>query len=99
MERMGNGAARLAAVLDGRIKENQDTSLLLDFASVLEDYSILANTFPRPVPIRDCMAVCGAGRHLVPGDRVLVAWVQSELVIIDVVTSAKNVLGGDAYGR
>lgn len=113
------GMNRLAQVIQGRIKKNQDadSALILDFAEIQSDYSLLTNTYPLPIPKGDYM-ICRqltlgaegdyltnmtvAGHHehthdvlipetmrkLKPGDRVLVAWVQNDAVVIDLVLPA-----------
>lgn len=48
-----DGVAKLAAVLDKRMKEHSNKSLCLDFAEIQQDGSLLANTFPVPIPKKD----------------------------------------------
>lgn len=96
---MAGGMAMFASVLDKRMKEAQTTPMLLELASVSDDYSIVTDTFPQPIPIEDCMAIRGIGNILFPGDRVLLAWVQDDPIIIDVVTEATKILGGDCWHR
>lgn len=77
------GIARLASVLSARMKQEFDAPLPLDFGEIQQDGSLITNTFPVPVPRGD-YSILG---HLMPegvcpGSRVLVAWVQSDAVII-----------------
>ena len=104
-----------------KVAGKADRDLVLDFASVQGDMSILTNTFPIPIPKGE-YHVCrhingfkykadigesgkgthgghygGDGRHehlikppkIKPGDRVLVAWIQNELVVIDVIDTTE----------
>lgn len=48
-----DGVARLAAVLDARMKDFADKPLCLDFAEIQADGSLLSNTFPIPIPKSD----------------------------------------------
>lgn len=41
-----DGVARLAAVLDARMRDHADKPLCLDFAEIQADGSLLSNTFP-----------------------------------------------------
>lgn len=100
-----NGVAKLARVLDSRMGEHSAPGLLLDFGSIQTDGSLVADTFPVPIPKSD-YSVCrllaglpvatedhsfqGSLPKLRPGDRVLVAWVQQEPVVVDVVKKASG---------
>lgn len=90
-----NGIGYLAAVIDGRMRERQDTPLVLDLAEVLGD-GILPDTFKKVIPLRDCMACKGAGGgsqpQISPGDRVLIGWVQDGVVVIDVIARAPDII-------
>lgn len=101
-----NGAIKLARVLDSRMGEHSAPGLLLDFGTIQADGSLVADTFPIPIPPSDysvCRLLAGltvdAEDHsfqgslpkLRPGDRVLVAWVQQqEPVVVDVVKKASG---------
>lgn len=52
-----DGVARLAAVLDARMRDHADKPLCLDFAEIQADGSLLSNTFPIPIP-KDDYRVC-----------------------------------------
>lgn len=162
------GINSLARAIQGHIRRNQDaeSALLLDFGVIQDDYSLLTNTYPIPIPKKDYMVCrqltlgptndilaktqdiglphsgshihktinetgsCGctvsgtvgeetgpapdppipskrtAGgdssdgmhqhhvlipekmRKLLPGDRVLVAWVQNDAVVVDLILPA-----------
>lgn len=165
------GVNHLAQVLAGQSKKDQDrnSTLVLDFGEIMDDYSLQTNTFSIPIPVED-YHVCrqltlgktgdilaktqeigspGSGEHnhkkvatlldsrglpctgtigipaagqpgppdppqssagsggdegahqhhvlipekmrrLKPGDRVLVAWVQSEAVVVDIICPAED---------
>lgn len=117
------GTSKLAGVLSARMKNENQSPLVLDFGGIQHNGSLLTNTFPLPIPKGD-YSVCrhltlgaegdelssidngehgghdsGDGSHthmvkvpekmrsLLPGDRVLVAWVQNEAVVIDIIES------------
>jgi hypothetical protein len=140
------GINKLARVMQQRMQEVNKSPLLLDFGVIQDDYSLLTNTFPIPIPKTDYL-VCrdvthdpgkpltltktGQGQHphgpsgshdqyqgdgthshpntegahvhdvvvpesmhwLKPGDRVLVAWVQNDAVVIDIVLPATKIGG------
>lgn len=54
-----SGANHLARVLQNRIQKNLNakSELLLDFGTILADYSLLTDTFPLPIPQSDYL-VC-----------------------------------------
>ena len=161
-----NGINRLGIVLNKQMNKNSDKPLVLDFGVIQDDYSLLTNTYPLPIPLSDyviCRSVsydpkkpltmtwwadeepsvsgwededwsenawrgskvnnhnppdtspphghgnkgesdieCGKHYHdvylpkkmrwLVPGDRVLVAWVGVDAVVIDIVMDAKEAI-------
>lgn len=112
---MNRGTNKLAEILTDRMCKEAASPMVLDFASIQGDYSLLTNTFPVPLPKSE-YTVCrhltlgaagselgetvesGGHTHKVPvpdkmrsirpGDRVLVAWVQSEAVVIDIILPA-----------
>ena len=45
-----SGISRLAAVLSERMRKESESPLIVDFGEVLEDGSLVTNTFPAPVP-------------------------------------------------
>ena len=83
------GISRLAGVMQEQMKKVNDTTpLALDFGSIGGDFSLKCNNFSKPIPRSDYLV----GRQptlgpigILPGDRVLVAWIQNEAVVIDVV--------------
>lgn len=86
------GTNKLANVLSQRMKEENESPLVIDFGSIQADASLVTNTFPVSIPKGD-YTICrqltldSTGR-ISPGDRVLVAWVQNEAVVIDIVTGS-----------
>ncbi len=99
------GTARLATVLSQRMKRENESPLMLDFGEIQGNYSLVTNTFPVSIPKGDysiCRAINGyvlatleSGQEvstpkLKPGDRVLIAWVQSEAVVIDIIESSER---------
>ncbi|WP_251501620.1 hypothetical protein [Otoolea muris] len=98
------GINKLANVLSQRMKAENSSPLILDFGTVQGDGSLVTDTFPVPLPKGQysvCRHVGGlsfeiSGGHshtvtppaIKPGDRVLVAWVQSEAVVVDIITNS-----------
>lgn len=80
------GINNLGKVLQGQISSNKSSDLLLDYGSIQSDYSLLTNTFPVPIPRSDYMAL--RDMTSVPGDRVLVGWIQNDAVVIGVIAPA-----------
>lgn len=82
------GTNKLANVLRRRMQRESATSLILDFGEIGADGSLTTNTFPVPIPRGDYSVLrqyADADEEAKPGERVLVAWVQSEAVVIDIV--------------
>lgn len=118
MPYQGNpGASKLGKVLADRMNKQSESPLFLDFGSIQGNYSLVTNTFPKPIPKSDytvCRHVAGltlsasGGNHgghesgngshshsipvpqIKPGDRVLVAWIQNEVTVIDVIVPASK---------
>lgn len=114
------GMSRLAGVIKGIAKGEQNTALTLDLGVIQADKSLLTDTYPIPIPRSDYLVCRGLkkrtasfntssvsvgdhGSHnhsgsvttdeaLAVGDRVLVAWVQDDAVVIDVILDASEVL-------
>jgi len=122
------GASSLAGIFQQQIQGSitANSSIPLEFGEIQEDFSLITNSFPVPVPMNGYM-VCrsllqgasgaawaqtdisgshyhpggdhshSGGEHshavlvpdtlrsLMPGDRVLVAWVGSDAVVIDII--------------
>ena len=108
---------KLAMVLTDKMKQIAGGATVLDFGSILEDFSLKTNRFPIPLPqgtyficrMAALPAQLGFGatetaddhRHIMPfpqmldpiqpGDRVLVAWVDDDAVVIDKFVPAETV--------
>ena len=84
------GINKFANVLVSRIKREGESPLFLDFGEIQENESLTTNTFPVAIPKGQysvCRHVSGTDEFpaLCVGDRVLVAWIQNEAVVIDVI--------------
>jgi len=55
---------------------------LMDFGTIQDDMSLLTNNFPLPIPSGDYLTSIS---ELKPGDRVLMAWVGDDAVVIGAV--------------
>ena len=104
-----NALHNFAAVLVEKMKQISNQPVILDFGSILSDFSLQTNRFPIPIPQKDYF-VCrmaalsiqqGLGQTaeandhshtlplpavlepIQPGDRVLIAWVDDDAVVID----------------
>ena len=82
------GTNKLANVLSKRIKREGKSPLVLDFGEIQSNGSLITNTFQVAIPKGE-YSIC---RHVDISDnvvpRVLVAWVESEAVIIDMIVSS-----------
>lgn len=78
------GTNRLAVVLSRRMKMEGESAPVIDFGEIKANGSLVTNMFPVAVPRGD-YTVC---RHAAcsAGDRVLVAWVNSEAVVVGVLS-------------
>lgn len=95
MFQKNSGVNHLAKVLTQRMKQEIPTDLILDFGQINGDLSLTTNTFPVKIPPGDYV-VCMSSQ-LTAGSRVLVAWVQSDAVVIDCIGSiqAYRLSGGE----
>lgn len=100
------GINRLARAIRQVTGAGEKAEQQLDFGVIQQNGSLLTNSFPVPIP-RDEYHVCRQLRqywgtygdysfktndHLEKGDRVLVAWVGSEAVVIDVIIKASRII-------
>lgn len=88
-----SGTNKLANVLIKRIKKEGESPLFLDFGEIQENESLTTNTFPVAIPKGQysiCRHINGIDEFpaLCVGDRVLVAWVNNEAVVIDVIKNS-----------
>lgn len=126
------GASRLAGLMQKQIQGSisANSSLPLEFGEIQDDFSLLTNSFPIPIPKKDYLVCRGllqgmvgtvwtetdtSGSHyhsggghshdggshshsvliaensrsITPGDRVLVAWIGNDAVVIDIVAPLK----------
>ena len=87
------GTNRLAQVIAGRIKNDTDSALVLDFGELTKNLSLVTNTFPVPVPKEDYVMdrrLLEGEEKLKKGSRVLVAWVADTPVIVCTIASGVN---------
>lgn len=80
-----SGINHLAQVLSRRMQQQIPSDLVLDFGQINGDMSLSTNTFPVKIPQGDYVVCMSA--QLSVGSRVLVAWVQSDAVVIDRIGS------------
>ena len=100
---------KMATALVEKMRQISEKPNVLDFGSILEDFSLKTNSFPVPIPKEDYFicrmaaltdeedwvvtdivdnhshqaALPESLSALRPGDRVLVAWVDEDAVVID----------------
>lgn len=83
------GSAKLAEALVGRIRKENESPQVLDFGTITSDGGLQTDTFKAVIPKGSYTVVrhlkLGSMRSIQPGDRVLVAWVQNEAVVIDII--------------
>ncbi|MEG2001437.1 MAG: hypothetical protein RR053_08615, partial [Evtepia sp.] len=81
---------QLARTIQKRIQDITPNTPVLDFAGIQADFSLKTNLFPLPIPAQDYQ-ICqklAPKNTLHPGDRVLVAWVGNDAVVIDILCPA-----------
>nr|DAV52415.1 MAG TPA: hypothetical protein [Caudoviricetes sp.] len=79
------GVSALGAVLTDRMKEvNGLNPAALDFGQIQGDYSLKCNTYAQAIPKTDYSVLMHLtmGEAIAPGNRVLVAWVNNEAVVV-----------------
>ena len=80
------GVSRLAAAFQRLSEKGNNGEPVIDFGGIEPNGSLLTNSFPVPIPKSDYQTC--KGRTLKPGDRVLVAWVGTDAIVIDVIVPA-----------
>ena len=100
------GLSRLASVMRGLAGGTGDKELIIDFGVINANGSLSTNTFPVPIP-RDGYHICKhlmpysikvdnttyrTTRGVAKGDRVLVAWVGGDAIVLDVVVKASAII-------
>lgn len=84
-EQKSVGLAALAHIFDDRMREHSEQPLVLDFGTIKKDRSLVPDAFPIPIP-RAEYYMCGAYEEKTKvNDRVLLAWVQDDPVVIDII--------------
>ena len=74
------GINKLARVLSQRMKREGGTETVLDFGTVRKDKCLVTDTFPVAIPHGEYCIL--KNLSLKANDRVLVAWVGSEAVVV-----------------
>lgn len=77
------GTNKLARVISSRMKKECESPLVLDFAEIKGNRMLVTNTFPVPIPEGSYTICSKVSDKLKQGDRVLVAWVGNDAVVID----------------
>lgn len=91
--------SQLAKVLDGRIREWAKPETIVDFGTIQSDGSLLCDDFGPPIPTGEyqiCRTLSIKNDYIDmkirKGDRVLMVWIDSEPVVVDVLLEADDVL-------
>ena len=83
------GTNKLANVMVKRMRMENATDPVCEFGEIQKNMSLLSDSYP--IPIRKgeyfVLSNVSAGR-LLPGDRVLIVWIESEAVVGDTVRSS-----------
>jgi len=91
------GISRLTDAIIQTAKGAQDVAPAFDFGEITSNHELLCNSFPMAIPKSDYL-ICrslsssGGGSKVKPGDRVLIAWVGNDPVVIDIIMEASSVL-------
>lgn len=84
------GTNKLARVISSRMKKEFESPLSLDFAEIKGNRILVTNTFPVLIP-EGSYTVCNkVSGKLKQGDRVLVAWVGNDAVVIDKIVQSEE---------
>lgn len=75
------GANRLADVLSGRMKKESVQETVIDFGSIEDKRYLRTDRLQEPIGPKE-YEIARHIRNLKKGDRVIVAWIGSETVII-----------------
>ncbi len=98
-----SGINHLARVLFNRSQNEREafSTMVLDFGVIQSDFSLLTNTFPHAIPQSDYLITKRLTRPYVigettepalqAGDHVIVAWIQNDAVVIDVIFPADTI--------
>ena len=84
------GLSRFAALMRVLAQGQIPTDLMLDFGEIQKNGSLLTNTSGVAIP-KDGYLICRKA-DVSKGDRVLVAWVGNDAVVIDRIKNASSVL-------
>lgn len=81
------GMNRLANVLSGRMKKEMLSAVDLpfDFGTIGNDMGLVTDAYPEVIPKGEYLVCRQPAAELISGDRVLVAWVADDAVVIDVI--------------
>ena len=87
MGKSNKGINSLARILDNRIGRHTEQDLALDFGTVKKNGTLQTNTFPKAIGKGDYSVLQHCDSDIKEGveKRVLVAWVESEAVIVGVL--------------
>lgn len=86
--RKKSGVNQLANVLTSRMKKENKSTQIIDFGEITDNLSLVTNVFPIPIPKEDytlCQPLKKGEEDtytVEAGDRVVVAWIGAEAVII-----------------
>ena len=83
------GTNKLARVLAKRMKKEGEIPVFLEFGAIKNNNSLSTDSFPVSIPKGEYLVLENVSKDVInPGDRVLVAWVGNDAVVIDVVTES-----------
>lgn len=77
------GLETFAHFLDDRMREHSEQPLVLDFGTIKKDFSLVTDTFQNPIPAGEYYMCESYKEKAKANDKVLVAWVQDDPVVID----------------
>lgn len=83
------GTNKLARVLSNRMKKESESPMVLEFGAIKSNNSLSTDSFPVSIPAGEYLVLENVSKDTIKsGDRVLVAWVGNDAVVIDVVTES-----------
>lgn len=77
-----SGISRLALTLSRRMKQENESDEIIDFGKIQKNMSLVTDAFPVPIAKGEYLVLSHGEERVKPGDRVLVAWVGNEAVVM-----------------
>lgn len=84
------GISRLAGLFNGMAKDASNGERIIDLGTIQSDKSLITDTFKATIPKSDYLVLSQLKEELKSRDRVLVAWVSNDAVVIGKILTAAD---------